>query len=652
MSKTILLLAANPDDTDRLRLDREAREIQNGLQRSAYRHDFIIKQQWAVRPTDVRRALLDLNPSIIHYCGHGEGEDGIVFENDYGESSLVSTEALAELFKLFAENIECVVLNACYSEIQAEAIAKHIDYVIGMNQAIGDEAATEFAVAFYDALGARRNIEFAYKLGCNAIHTAGIVDEYLTPVLKKKSIQPTTSIKKTLKNSQYDIFISYALSNHNWATTLINNLKVLLNRNVINKSIYLTNNFIERQQILKNSKFFFIILSSAYLDDENCRQELFNILDIVEYKNLVILEYEQVYKKQQYNNALEVLQLNSFQSYKFWETNNLGNLYTLADPVLKVEEFQYYQRLNELIQFFTLIKDDNLAQDIVSKNQTVIFLAEVSDDLQEQRSAIKFYLEQHNIKVLPEDLYFFPNAKELEQAIDNDLKQADLFVQLLSPSNPLRPAGMSTPKLQHERYLLQNLEILQWIASDFNSDILDLSKVIKIDFEEFKQYIIEQIEIIINNHKNKKDKKDKKITFDNSLVFINTALEDENLANEISEVLGQNNVASSLPILEQISPTEKRQDLEANLLDCDAVIIVYDNSSIVWVREQLRYCRRLQGRRKQPLKIISVFNKLSDNKPLVHMNLPKLLILDFLNLTDKNVLSTFMDALQNFSHKL
>jgi hypothetical protein len=36
-----------------------------------------------------------------------------------------------------------------------------------MSQAIGDKAAIEFAVGFYDALGAGRSIEFAYKLGCH-----------------------------------------------------------------------------------------------------------------------------------------------------------------------------------------------------------------------------------------------------------------------------------------------------------------------------------------------------------------------------------------------------------------------------------------------------------------------------------------------------
>jgi hypothetical protein len=33
--------------------------------------------------------------------------------------------------------------------VQAEAIVKHIPYVIGMSKAIGDKAAIEFAVGFY-----------------------------------------------------------------------------------------------------------------------------------------------------------------------------------------------------------------------------------------------------------------------------------------------------------------------------------------------------------------------------------------------------------------------------------------------------------------------------------------------------------------------
>lgn len=183
--KTILILAANPKTTSSLRLDEEVREIDAGLQRAKKREQFDMKQRWAVRIRDISQALLDFKPRIVHFSGHGSGDDGLVLEDQTGNIQLVDGEALAELFKLFAENVECVLLNACYSEIQALAIVKHIPYVIGMNKAIGDKASIEFAVGFYSALGAGESIEFAYQFGCSAIRLVGY-PEHLTPVLKKK----------------------------------------------------------------------------------------------------------------------------------------------------------------------------------------------------------------------------------------------------------------------------------------------------------------------------------------------------------------------------------------------------------------------------------------------------------------------------------
>lgn len=111
MAKTILVLAANPNDTPRLRLDQEVREIDNGLRRSQRRDEFVLKQQWASRPVDVRRAMLDFKPNIVHFCGHGGGEEGIAFEDDIGNTRTVGAEALAGFFELFSDKVECVVLN-------------------------------------------------------------------------------------------------------------------------------------------------------------------------------------------------------------------------------------------------------------------------------------------------------------------------------------------------------------------------------------------------------------------------------------------------------------------------------------------------------------------------------------------------------------
>ena len=90
----------------------------------------------------------------MHFSGHGTNEGSLCFENEQGKSKFVEPNALAALFELVSKEVDCVLLNACYSEIQAKAIANHINYVIGMNKAIGDNAAISFAVGFYQALGA------------------------------------------------------------------------------------------------------------------------------------------------------------------------------------------------------------------------------------------------------------------------------------------------------------------------------------------------------------------------------------------------------------------------------------------------------------------------------------------------------------------
>ena len=157
------------------------------MRRSRTREKFTLQQRWAVRTNDLRRALLNFNPQILHFCGHGSGENGLVLENDAGEAQLVPTEALAKSLERFAvRGLECVVLNACYSEVQANAIVEHIDYVIGMNSSISDKAAIKFVQGFYDELGAGWSYEDAFHGGRDAIALEGIQQEHI-PILKRKS---------------------------------------------------------------------------------------------------------------------------------------------------------------------------------------------------------------------------------------------------------------------------------------------------------------------------------------------------------------------------------------------------------------------------------------------------------------------------------
>ena len=151
------------------------------------------------------QALHDVKPQIVHFSGHGTTSGEICLENGTGEIHPVTAEALASLFELVAETVNCVILNACYSEYQAEAISIHIDYVIGMNRAIGDQAAIAFSTGFYRALGAGCNISDSFKFGLVEMRLLNI-SEHLTPELiksnKAKSNLTSSDINKKSKKRE------------------------------------------------------------------------------------------------------------------------------------------------------------------------------------------------------------------------------------------------------------------------------------------------------------------------------------------------------------------------------------------------------------------------------------------------------------------
>jgi hypothetical protein len=197
-----------------LRLGEEFKRIEEVRRLSSKRDGFRLVKLEATSDEDLRSALLEERPEIVHFSGHGIGREGaalardlvvaddsgrggLAFEDEMGHLLKVRGDSLGRLLKHFSDDVKCVVLNACFSNDHAEAIAQHIDYVIGMNRAIGDKAAITFAVGFYAAIVAGRSYECAFELGCNAIDLKGI-PEHQTPVLKKKALTPVQSIATIL----------------------------------------------------------------------------------------------------------------------------------------------------------------------------------------------------------------------------------------------------------------------------------------------------------------------------------------------------------------------------------------------------------------------------------------------------------------------
>jgi GTPase SAR1 family protein len=162
-SKTkILFVAANPDDEARIKTDKEHRLLKEQLDRGRSCDDYeFLHPQFAVTIQELIRAF-NQAPNIVHFSGHAD-RDGIFITNDKNLAVPMGIPALERLFNQVVGHCRIVVLNACSTTGQAEAISRLGIYVVGTNARIEDGAAISFSQGFYNGLGEGKPFEKAYN---------------------------------------------------------------------------------------------------------------------------------------------------------------------------------------------------------------------------------------------------------------------------------------------------------------------------------------------------------------------------------------------------------------------------------------------------------------------------------------------------------
>lgn len=182
-SLRILFLASDPGDEARLQLGAELQAVRNKLTGNPY---FEIKDHLAVKPDDVLQTITSYKPHIVHFSGHGKSTGELCFQDESGKSKTIPPEALASLFSLVLDYVKCVIVNTCYSEQQASAIAQFIPVVIGTKKDISDSAAIKFSMGFYTSLEpdlSQNSLKKAFERGKIAIQFDGNLQEHLIPIL-------------------------------------------------------------------------------------------------------------------------------------------------------------------------------------------------------------------------------------------------------------------------------------------------------------------------------------------------------------------------------------------------------------------------------------------------------------------------------------
>jgi len=198
----VLVVIANPTDTLPLDAERERRRIETALQplvgEGWVEIDYLSPPTWRA----LQRALRRGEYHVFHFVGHGDfdrlREEGqLIFEDRQRHADRLPAGKLARLLADH-RSLRLAMLNACesaylegndpFASTAATLVRAGLPAVIAMQFEITDQAAIEFAHAFYEALSDGMPVDAAVGEARKAVSLAvANTVEWGTPVLYMRS---------------------------------------------------------------------------------------------------------------------------------------------------------------------------------------------------------------------------------------------------------------------------------------------------------------------------------------------------------------------------------------------------------------------------------------------------------------------------------
>jgi hypothetical protein len=366
-------------------------------------------------------------------------------------------------------------------------------------------------------------------------------------------------------------------------------------------------------------------LSPGYLASQWCRQEkdlFFEVLGGKSQDRVFVVE-KQVLDKDQSRLA----ELVDLKGYRFWYRDERNQARTLSMQEPEQHRTFYTRLVEELATDISQqLKARAAAAPLPAEPKATVFLAEVTDDLEPRREQVRRYLELAQLRVLPAQRHL--EGQAFRDALDRALVQSILFIQLLGEYPGRRPPDIPQDytRLQRERAQAYKLPILQWhdptlkldrVESPEQRELLEAVSVYAEPLESFKQRIVQQAL--------PPPPPPSVMRAATPVVFINTERRDRILAEAIRDHVDAR-LMVTLPVSEG-KAAKVREELEQKLVDCDALIVVYGQTTLDWVDKQLLYCNRMAPRRERPILTLGVYDGPPEEKPALPTRMPGLEIL-------------------------
>jgi len=410
---------------------------------------------------------------------------------------------------------------------------------------------------------------------------------------------------------------------------------------------------------LERTAIFVAILSPGYLASRWCRDEarLFTERFAGDLAGRIFV----IEKALLGDNVVVPQEFADLRGYRFWYVDQNKQSRTFAMPMPQQGEIQYFRQVDDLARDIHRklevmaggpLLHQPPVQPLTGKKtnggdgtSAALFLAEVTDDLELRRDEVRRYLEQQGVMVLPKGGLPLGRA-QFEAALDADLPRSRVFAQLLGPMPGKRPSDVPDGYgwLQYECARRRGLHVLQWRSPDLDltgielqrhRELLELETVQVTSLETFKSAVAAALAP-------RPPPATARATGDRPFVFLNTELRHGEIAAGLRAAIGSRVVLAE-PIRSGTAE-EVRVDFEQNLIDCDAMIMVYADN-VGWTRAQLRAFLKLKPRRERPVRAIPLVDGSAGPMLELGFHLPEMVIIDGRSGIGPEALSRLSEAL-------
>ncbi len=249
-----------------------------------------------------------------------------------------------------------------------------------------------------------------------------------------------------------------------------------------------------------------------------------------------------------------------------------------------------------------------------------VFLAETTPDLENWRDDIKRQLEQAGLRVLPAT-YYPRSPTDFAAAMNTDLQQCMLFVQLLGPYTTAKTADL--PKgyegLQLELARAANKTMMRWRDPALNVDSsknaeLQSDDIMVMAFGDFKRDVAARARSLAAKQKLDSQREDGYIPGD-AFALVNAAQIDQAVADDVCQTLKDHNIGYDRIFDEETPLTDLVKEDYIN--SYNALVFVYGECEPGWVQKQLRTCRTIVMSKKDKAPICALYiGPPSDKKSL------------------------------------